>query len=157
MGMSRNSWRRVKKARRGIEALKLREKGMTYREIGQAMHVSEQRAWKLVCDEFDRLLEKRTEKDAHVHKMELMRLDALHQTLWKKAQHGDSKAIGLVLKTMERRAALLGLDVANEKTNPTAVVQLNVQEVLIEKATSGRIDPCKAISAPSEPASLPAV
>jgi hypothetical protein len=45
-----------------------------------------------------------------VRKLELERLDRLTMALWKRAQSGEAEAIDRVLKLMDRRAKLLGLD-----------------------------------------------
>lgn len=45
--------------------------------------------------------------------LELARLDALQVALWEKAMNGDVKAAGMVLKLIEQRCRLLGLDKAN--------------------------------------------
>lgn len=42
--------------------------------------------------------------------LELARLDALQVPLWEKAMNGDVKAAGMVLKIIETRSRLLGLD-----------------------------------------------
>ena len=42
--------------------------------------------------------------------LELARLDALQVPLWDKAMNGDVKAAGMVLKIIEARSRLLGLD-----------------------------------------------
>ena len=45
--------------------------------------------------------------------LELARLDALQVPLWERATNGDVKAAGLVLKIIEQRCRLLGLDKVN--------------------------------------------
>jgi hypothetical protein len=42
--------------------------------------------------------------------LELARLDALQVPLWEKAMNGDVKAAGMVLRIIEQRSRLLGLD-----------------------------------------------
>ena len=42
--------------------------------------------------------------------LELMRLDRLQLLEWRKAQRGDGRAVQNILKIMERRSSLLGLD-----------------------------------------------
>jgi hypothetical protein len=58
-----------------------------------------------------------------VRELEAMRLDALLQALWGKALDGDVLVIDRVLKIMDRRARLLGLDA------PTKTQQENTGEV----------------------------
>jgi hypothetical protein len=171
MAHSRNSQVRIKAARRGIEAMKLRERGLTYAEIGEQMGVSEQRAWKLVCKEFDRLNEKRSEKASDVLRLELGRLDTMFSAVWDRAQAGDLKAIAAALKIVERRAALLGLNlvrhelkVSNEHTiNVTALIDQYAAELRLEAgpgplqgapASNGRGEPVGQASADAETKSL---
>src|SRR5262249_47425781 len=106
MSLSRNAKRRIKEAKRGIQAMKLREAGNTYAEIGRQMGTNESGAWKIISKEFDRLNEKRTEKATDVLRLELSRLDTMLKAVWDRAKSGDLKAIPQVLKIMERRAAL---------------------------------------------------
>jgi hypothetical protein len=47
-----------------------------------------------------------------VRKQELDRIDRLQVAVWNRALKGDDKAINTVLRLMERRARLLGLDAA---------------------------------------------
>jgi flagellar biosynthesis regulator FlaF len=136
MAHSRNSKTRIKAARRGIEAMKLRESGLNYAEIGEKMSVSEQRAWKLVSKEFDLLQAKRMEMADRVSKLEAARLDKMFNAVWAKAQKGNLPAMKMVLEIMQRRAKLLGLDLA-DKNSPVPVgnLTLNISEVVVEKQT----------------------
>ena len=134
MAHSRNSKTRIKAARRGIEALQLRETGLTYKEIGERMGVSEPRAWQIVSKEFDRINQRRAEKAEAVVRLELQRLDAIHKTLWEKCKQGDLKAISTLLKTMERRAALLGLDIKRHEVKVEESYEHNVTARIVEYA-----------------------
>jgi hypothetical protein len=46
--------------------------------------------------------------------MELDRLDRLQMSVWPKALNGDSRAVDSVLKIIDRRTRILGLDAAKE-------------------------------------------
>jgi hypothetical protein len=171
MAHSRNSRFRIKAARRGIEAMRHRERGLTYAEIAEEMGISEQRAWKLVSKEFDRLNEKRTEKATDVLRLELSRLDTMLSAVWENAQAGDLKAIAAALKIVERRAALLGLHlirhevkVSNEHAiNICAIIDQYAAELRLEArpnplqgdpASNGRGEPVGQASANAEAKSL---
>lgn len=56
--------------------------------------------------------------------LELVRLDQLQESIWDSAVGGDMQAIDRVLKVMDKREKLLGLDITNEKTtgNQTILV-----------------------------------
>jgi hypothetical protein len=134
MGLSRNAARRIQSTRRRTEAIKLREKGLSYKEIGERMGISEQRAWTLVSLAFDYLNQRLAEKASTVQRLEASRLDQMFKGVWTKARGGDFKAIAAVISIMERRARLLGLDLAdNKQAAPQANVVLNVNEVIVEK------------------------
>jgi hypothetical protein len=140
MAHSRNSQTRIKAARRGIEAIKLRERGLTYAEIGERMGVSEQRAWKLVSKEFDRLNEKRTEKATDVLRLELGRLDTMFSAVWESAKAGDLKAIAAALRIVERRAALLGLNLIRHEVKVSNEHTINVTALIDEYANQLRLE-----------------
>lgn len=52
---------------------------------------------------------------AHYVALELERLDALTEALWPKAMSGQTPAVAAILRVMERRAKLLGLDAAPDR------------------------------------------
>jgi hypothetical protein len=72
--------------------------------------VTKQTAHQLVLRAFGELREKLAETAEQVLTLELQRLDALTEALWPTATAGDPQAIDRVLRIMQRRAALLGLD-----------------------------------------------
>lgn len=91
-------------------ALDLRRTGASYREIATALNMSLGNAHKLVKRGLTRNLAKCNELADEIRTLELDRLDALQTYLWEKARRGNATAIDRVLKIMERRARLLGLD-----------------------------------------------
>jgi hypothetical protein len=107
---AKTSIERIGRSQRAAQALELRIAGLTFREIGKRMGFSEQRAHALVTEELSRLNAKRAEQAAAVTRLELERLDRLVKGVWVKAQAGDPAAQQCVLRCMERRAKLLGLD-----------------------------------------------
>jgi hypothetical protein len=130
---TRNAKRKIACAHHRIKALKLREQGLCYREIGAKLGVTEQRAWKMVSQEFDRLNEKRTEQASNVQRLEISRLDEMLKGIWAKAKAGNFQAINSVLAIMTRRARLLGLDLADKQTATQAgPVVLNIEEMIVE-------------------------
>jgi hypothetical protein len=107
-GESKFSPRRLSAYTRELRALELRLKGLSFREIatklGYADHTGAYRA-------VEAGLKKGFEEPAgQVRKLELARLDSIMRPLWPKAKRGGVKAIDRILKIMERRAKLLGLD-----------------------------------------------
>src|SRR5438874_1736904 len=90
--------------------LKLRKEGRPYKEIAQQVGLSRVRCYQIVKRELARIAAVCREEAEEVRDLELSRLDALQVGLWERAVGGDIKAVEAVLKLMERRARLLGLD-----------------------------------------------
>lgn len=108
-------------------ALEMRKAGATYAHIAQVLNITETAARKAVLRALARLNEKVSESAEEVRRLELERLDALLAALWGKAQAGDGAAIDRVLRIMERRARLLGLD-APERIEQSGQVLVVVDE-----------------------------
>jgi hypothetical protein len=90
--------------------LELRKGGLTFRQIGERMGFSEQRAHRLVTEELQRLNADRAEAAAEVARLECERLDALLAAVWPEAQEGNLPAVDRVLAILARRAKMLGID-----------------------------------------------
>jgi len=93
---------------REIRAIDLRRQGWTYgeiaKEVGYADHTGARLA---VLRGMQRALQEPADE---LREMEATRLDALQQAYWRPALDGDVKAATILLKLMERRSKLLGLD-----------------------------------------------
>jgi hypothetical protein len=118
---SKTSAARVGRSRRAAQALELRKGGLTFRQIGERMGFSEQRAHRLVTEELQRLNADRAEAAAEVTRLECERLDALLAAVWPEAQGGNLSAIDRVLAILARRAKMLGID--GEQAAGTVVTQ----------------------------------
>lgn len=99
---------------RRLQALELRKQGKSYRAIGAALGVDHKTALTDVRTALQRLLEQERESVDELRTIELERLDALLDALWVNATNerfrGQTRAVEMALKVMERRAKLLGLD-----------------------------------------------
>jgi len=115
---------RIKTAQRRAVVLAKRLSGMHYRQIAQEVleefgaeelpkHWDELYAYKDVKRELDRLNRERDETTAAIRRLEVERLDALLRTLWPK--RADPPVTDRILKIVERRAKLLGLDAPERK------------------------------------------
>ncbi len=84
---------------------------------------------------FWRAVEQREAEAVDNHRaLELARLDALQVPLWEKAMNGDVKAAGMVLKIIEQRSRLLGLD-KGDGVQAAQTVVMNPAEVAAWKET----------------------
>jgi len=107
---SKTSPRRIAAVDRQRSAVDLRKAGATYLEIAQALGYSnKQGAYNAVQTALFKTLQEPSEE---ARQMDLARLDSLLMALWSRARAGDLPTIDRVLKILERRARLLGLDVA---------------------------------------------
>ena len=89
------------------EALQLRLEGKTYTEIAEHMGKSVSTVHGYVTGSLAEV----TKEDAQqLRDVEAARLDALQHAIWDKAIDGDLSAIDRVIKIIDRRARLLGLD-----------------------------------------------
>jgi hypothetical protein len=152
MSESRSSPRRFKTAERRTLAVQLRVEGKTFRQIGAAMGFSEQRAHFIVTEELQRLNRERSEAASELQQLESQRLDALHAAVWEKAQAGDLDAINAVVKLMNRRAKLLGIDAMPRfDVNLSGALPPVIEEV-VPDAAAATATPCPA---DEEPKCLP--
>ena len=103
---------------RRAQALELRKRGMSYRQIGQELGVSRNTAHKYVTAELDELRAETRVSAEQLRDLELERLDQYLARLQPKIEDGDEKAIATALRVQERRAKLTGLD-APQRTEVT--------------------------------------
>jgi len=107
----------VKHAERKTQALELRTSGATYEQIGQRIGVSKPQAWRLVNKALGELNEKADGLAERLRALENQRLDTLLSAVWPDALLGKVGACRTVLQIAERRARLLGLDLASSGVN----------------------------------------
>jgi hypothetical protein len=101
--------REIRKAERRGEALELRKAGASFPSIGKALGITQQAAGKLIRVTLSRIVGEPAEQ---VRGLELSRLDRAHAALWAQVCRGHLPAVDRLLKIMERRAKLLGLDIS---------------------------------------------
>lgn len=103
---------KLRAAERRVKALKLRQRGLPYPQIAEALGVSTRTAYRDVRKELEKIQETCAEEAELVREIELRRLDELWSVANTAALNGDIKAIDRCLRIQERRAKLLGLDAA---------------------------------------------
>ena len=112
-------------ATRRQQAVALRMSGATYQAIGDALGISKMNAWNHVQAALTETRKQTDELTDLLREQELVRLDRMQVGLWTAATHGNVQAVVAVLRIMERRARLLGLDapvrLAGEVGAPTEV------------------------------------
>ncbi|MCL5942763.1 MAG: hypothetical protein M1325_04475 [Actinobacteria bacterium] len=116
---SQASARRALARKREADALELRLGGATYEQIAARLgYKNRSGALRAVLRSLDRLIE--PQEVEQLRRLELERLDRLLLGIWYSAVHGEAQAIDRVLKILERRARLLGLDapVRQEHSGP---------------------------------------
>lgn len=118
--MQKSSPDKALKAQRRKQAMELRLSGLTYVQIGEVMGVSKQAAHHLVLAVLAATRRRTAEVAEDVRDLEVARLDALVGALWDKRE--DPRVADSILKTMERRAKLLGLDAASKSEVSLATV-----------------------------------
>src|SRR3972149_6778053 len=105
---NRTSEKAIAEKRRTARAIELRMAGFTYDSIAEQLgYASKSGASHAVHRALTRMIREPTEQ---LRDLELDRLDTLQRSLWSVARGGDVAAVDRILKIMERRAKLLGLD-----------------------------------------------
>lgn len=104
--------KRVQAHERKLKALEMRKARATYAQIGAALGVTKNAAWKLVQSALKETIREPAEE---VRALELETLDRLQFALWQQATNGNHGAVDRVLRVMERRAKLLGLDAPEKR------------------------------------------
>ncbi len=110
MGKSIAAPERMTAAERRAKAIELRKLGLTYRQIGEQVGVTESGAHKIVIGALRDLNAKSAESAADLRRLETERLDQLLVAVVGKARQGHLGAVDRVLRIMQRRARLWGLD-----------------------------------------------
>ncbi|MEU3013354.1 helix-turn-helix domain-containing protein [Nocardia asteroides] len=106
-GKDKHSPESIDRRAKMVTALQLRRGGAGYRAIADHLGVSISTAYSYVADA---LKEVTREPAESVLQIELDRLDDMMRAFYPKALRGDYKAADRVLRIMERRGRLTGLD-----------------------------------------------
>lgn len=114
-----------------VAAVEMRKAGANYRQIGKALGVGPGTANKAVMRVLKRMESKLGEDIEVVRQIEVERLDDMLRSTATLVREGNLQAIDRWLKIMERRAKLLGLDLA-----PVQTARLGVQ---VETASGDRV------------------
>lgn len=88
--------------------MRYRRQGMTVSEIAESLDTTHSQVSNALESAYRAL---HAEDEATIaRQVDLERLDELHSAYWAAAKEGDIKAADFILKTMDRRAKMLGID-----------------------------------------------
>jgi len=107
---NKTSAARARTLERQVKALELRRMGKGYAEIARALGIGKSQAHRLVQAGLQEAREQITANADELRAEELSRIDGMLSGIWPDARKGHLGAVDRVLKLMERRARLLGLD-----------------------------------------------
>lgn len=103
--------RKIKAKERQIEALALRKEGFTYAEIAKNLRYASESGARKAVKQAMAALDKVIEVEAgEVRTLELTRYDGIIKAFWPGVIRADEKAAVVVMKAMEGRRELLGVD-----------------------------------------------
>jgi hypothetical protein len=128
--------------RRGY-VFQLRKGGMTYRQIADAVidkfgidnlpkGWDERYAYTDIKRELDHLHQDIADSAAEIIELETQRLDAMLTVLWPQVAKGNQGAVDRVLRIMDRRAKLLGLDAPTKQDVTSDGKQITLRVVYDE-------------------------
>ena len=127
---AKNSPRRARATERRLIALELRKAGATYQKIAEHLGVPLTTAAYYVTSAMRALV---AEPARELRDLEVARLDDMLLSVWPQVRQGNLGAIDRVLRIMERRAKLLGLDA------PTRVNVTDWRTQALEDIRAGRL------------------
>ena len=102
--------RRLRARERELQALELKKAGFNYRQIGERLGVSHVAVGKALRRALAAHSDQTKEAVEELRQWELERLDAVNLAFWEKMMAGDVQAAKLILRTIELRSRLLGLE-----------------------------------------------
>lgn len=94
---------------RQSEALELRKRGKSYREIGEKLGISHQQAYRDVTSELQALAAMNTQSADELRQLELARLDKALNAVLHFVESGSPQHVMAMCKILDMRAKLLGL------------------------------------------------
>ena len=101
---------RLTAAQKKARTLELRQQGETLATIAGELGCGVTRVHQYIAGELQKLNQQSGEDARLMRTLEAERLDRLQVALWEKAEAGELRAVDRILKIMERRAKLFGLD-----------------------------------------------
>ena len=123
----------IQRAERRTQAVHLRREGLTLREVADRLGVSVYTAW----NDIQTAVRDIPKEEADLlRQQEADRLDNLQRAVWDDAIAGDLHAVDRVLKIIERRCRLLGLDAPARIESP--IVDLDLDAAVRDLVAAAR-------------------
>ena len=123
--------RKEERAELTARVYELRKAGASMGTIARQLGISSGTVYRYIEAQTKVYLEEAKESHATLMALELSRLDDMQLAVWTKARAGDRASIDIVVRIMQRRAALVGLDIQR----PTRSLQLNLTPDEVVKMT----------------------
>lgn len=107
------------------EALELRFQGKSYEEIARHFGVKKPTIYQWIQNQLAETVRAPTDE---MREFEVARLDKLLETRWERALDGDDEALDRVLKILDKRYRLLGLEAPKRVDLRSLVMQISAEE-----------------------------
>ncbi len=129
--------RKVRAQTRKLKALEYRQSGESYDAIAEKLGMSREGARKAVVralEEMNAEVQDKVQEMKNEMRLELLRLDEMQDAIWDKAVSGDIPCQQQMLRIIEHRAKLLGLDKAagqldaKEEDAPRSMVHVYIPD-----------------------------
>jgi hypothetical protein len=143
---------RVTQAEKEAKIIELRRTGATWELIAKAVgYANASGAYKAYQKALNRIIEPKIEE---LRATEIDRLDRLQFAIWERAKDGEIKAIDAVLRILDRRTRILGLDAPSKIQAEIVTYDGNILEEhtqrIIDLVRSTRVTSGDMGSDPSE-------
>lgn len=105
---NRSSAAKIKGMLQRADAMKWRQQGLSFSEIGEKIGITKQRVHQYITQALDEMRSDFKQELIDIRDTELQTLDAMQRHLWRGVESGDPKAVEKVLKIIDTRAKFLG-------------------------------------------------
>lgn len=138
-GESKSSPRIITATEKQRQALEMRKAGKSFDIIAENLGYRDRSgAYRAIARALRKTIQQPAEE---VRTLEVERLDAMLQAMWTQAKSGNQGAIDRVLRIMERRAKLLGLDAPTKSEIRISELDAAIEQGLAQLAGAGEAGP----------------
>lgn len=104
----------VEKVDQRTRIVQLRVQGYSFSEIGEMIGISKVRAYQIIQEYIQQYRKEHAESIEDMVELDCQRIDSLMRALWGRFNDGETNAAALILKCIERRAKMLGIDAVED-------------------------------------------